>query len=166
MKKLTGVLTILAVMAGMMMMSGCELFNAVKDYYKSTYDVWYLYNKEVNVEIAEESETATDGILNDAKVYVKFKPEYGMDVLVCTTKEQSISYLGGAYEVKANLTTGGTKHYDEDEKINRGTWIAMVESGKFTRQDPPKIDVDLDTLMKGNFNLRRLLLKLLTNYLE
>ena len=166
MKKITGILAVLAVLAGTILTASCDLYDQIKDYYEATYNTWYVYNKEVSVPVAGEDSNATDGMLNNAKVYVKFNPDDGLDVLVCTKQAQKISYLGGLYEVEGTVTTGGSKHYAPDATVNRGSWIAMIEAGNFKKETPPEINVSLDDLMNGNFNLKRILVKLLLGYLD
>ena len=83
-----------------------------------------------------------------------------------TTQKQTIDFMGIGYEVEASVTTGAEKHYDKSSTVNSASWVVMMESGNFTREDPPKIDVSLEDLMNGKMNFKKLLVKLLLGSLE
>ena len=163
MKKIINVLLALAVFAGAFMLSGCG--EGADEFISHTYNVWYKYNKDVDVPVADKTSNANDGILKGAQVYVRYDTTKGLEVLVCTTKTQEISYLGGAYTVQADVTTGGSKLYPPEE-FGRGKWTSLMLLGKFVREDPPAITVKLDDLMEGNFNPKRILAEFLLQMLE
>lgn len=163
MKKIMNVLLAVALLAGAVMMCGCT--QNADEFISHTYDVWYKYNKEVDVPVAEKTSNSNDGILKGAQVFVKFNPDDGLTVLVCTTKTQQISYLGGAYTVDADVTTGGSKVYPPEE-FGRAKWTSLMLLGKFVKEEPPKVTVSLDTLMEGKFSLKRVLAEFLLQMLE
>ncbi len=164
MKKIINVLLALAVFAGAFMLSGCG--EGADEFISHTYNVWYKYNNEVDVPVAnaDSSDSSKDGVLKGSKVYVKYNPSNGLTVLVCTTKTQEISYLGGAYTVQADVTTGGSKIYPPEE-FGRGKWTSLMLLGKFVKEEPPAITVNLDDIMGGQFNLKRILTEFLINTL-
>ena len=163
MKKIMNVLLAVALLAGAVMMCGCS--QTADEFISNTYDVWYKYNKDVDVPVAEKTTNANDGILKGAQVFVKFNPDDGLTVLVCTTKSQEISYLGGAYTVEADVTTGGTRVYPPEE-FGRAKWTSLMLLGKFVREEPPVITVKLDDIMNGKFSLKRVLAEFLLQMLE
>ena len=165
MKKITRTLMVFAVLLGVFSITSCGLFESVKEALSETYDTWYVYNNDgnrlVSINLDGPDESATDGVLSDAEVYVKFNDEDGLDVLICTTKEQTISYLGGTYNVSTTLTTGATKNYPPSATINSASWLFMIDSGKFEEEEPPKIDITLEQVLNGEFSLKRFLVQLL-----
>ncbi|MBP5601310.1 MAG: hypothetical protein J6X78_01140 [Treponema sp.] len=165
MKKITRAFMILSIIVGILAVTSCNLIDSVKEAIEETYDTWYVYNRELSVPVAGENSSSSDGMLNNAQLYVRFDADDGLEVLVCTTKAQSISYLGGAYEVEANLTTGGKKEYSIQE-FGPVKWSALMATGRFEEDDPPKIDIQLDNVLNGQFNLKRLLAQLLLAQLE
>ncbi len=165
MKKITRAFMILSIIVGILAVTSCNLIDSVKEAIEETYDTWYVYNSELSVPVAGENSSSSDGMLNNAQLYVRFDADDGLEVLVCTTKAQSISYLGGAYEVEANLTTGGKKEYSIQE-FGPVKWSALMATGRFEEDDPPKIDIQLDNVLNGQFNLKRLLAQLLLAQLE
>ena len=157
MKKITAVLTVLAVMAGALMFTGCGVGNLISD----TYDSWYVYKKEVNVPVAGEDESSTDGILKNAQVYVRFNPTDGLDVRVCTTHTQTINFMGTGYEIETTQVTGADKHYPISAEVNVASWTIMQGTGNFIKEEAPEPSIKLDDILKGNFNLKRMLANLL-----
>ena len=141
------------------------MVDTVKEAIEETYDTWYVYDSELSLPIAEPNRDGSGGVLNNAQLYVRFDADDGLEVLVCTTKAQTISYLGGAYEVEANLTTGGKKEYST-EQFGPVRWSGLMATGRFEEEDPPKIDIQLDSVLNGEFNLKRLLAQLLLAQLE
>lgn len=165
MKKLMNVLLAVAVLAGAVMLTGCE--GGADEFISHTYNVWYKYNGEVDVPVANADSTnsSKDGVLKGSQVYVKYNTTNGLTVLVCTTKTQEISYLGGAYTVQADVTTGGSKVYPPEE-FGRAKWTSLMLLGNFVKEDPPAITVNLDDIMGGQFNLKRVLAEFLLKMLE
>ena len=157
MKKINGILIVLSILLATLFMTSCDTAPEL-DPFASTYDHWYVYYKPVNAPIANKdtNDASKDGILKDAKIYVKYNKTTGLDLMVINTKEQEIGYFGGAYTVKADVTTGATKNYPPEE-FEPAKWKALMLLGKFTVEEPPKITVDISTLLEGQFNMKRLL---------
>ena len=157
MKKLNGFLIVLSILLGTLFMASCDTAPEL-DPFASTYDQWYVYYKTVNAPIANKDaeDTSKDGILKDAKIYVKYNKTTGLDLMVVTTKAQEIGYFGGAYTVKADITTGATKNY-KPEEFEPTKWKALMLLGRFTVEEPPKITVDISQMLEGQFNMKRLL---------
>ncbi len=165
MKKISKAFMVLSIIVGALAFTSCGFFDSVKEAIEETYDTWYVYDGELSLPVAGEDTKSTDGMLSNANLYVKFDPDNGLEVVVCTTKAQTISYLGGAYEVEANLTTGGKKEYPV-ENFGPVKWSGLMAMGKFVEDEPPKIDIQLDNILKGQFNLKRLLAQLLLAQLD
>ena len=164
MKKLLNILLVLTALTGALMLTSCT--NDLDEILSPTYNTWYKYTKTTNLAVAnaDSSDASKDGVLKDAQLYVRFNPDDGIEILVCTKKEQTISYLGGAYNVKADVVTGGSKKYGPEE-FGRGKWYALICLGSFVKEEPPTITVNLDNLMDGQFNLKRVLAEFLLNTL-
>ena len=164
MKKLLNILLVLIAFTGTIMLTGCQ--NDLDQILGPTYDTWYKYTKTTNLAVAnaDESDSSKDGVLKNAQLYVRFNPDDGIEILVCTSQEQTISYLGGAYNVKADLVTGGSKKYSASE-FGRGKWYALICLGSFVKEEPPTISVNLDNFLDGQFNLKRVLAEFLLNTL-
>ena len=154
------VLLVAAVLLGTMVVTGCGLR------LEETYDTWYKYDREVDLPVAnaDTSDSSADGVLKNAQIYVRFNPDDGLEILVCTTKSQTISYLGGAYTVDADITTGGSKIYPASE-FGTKQWAALILLGSFEEKNPPQITVNLDNMLDGQFNLKRVLAEFLLNNL-
>ena len=162
MKKTRVFLMIMSVLFAALCVAGCQ--QQEPELFTETYDKWYVYNKEIDAPIAnaDANNPNKDGVLHNAKVYVKFNKNDGLTMLVATTKTQTIEYLGGAYTVQADVTTGATKTYSTDE-FSAKKWKALILFGNFSREEPPTITVDLSDLMGGQFNMKRLLAEWLLN---
>ena len=161
MKKIAGVFVILSVIIVSMVATSCGIFDRAKESLEETYNIWYKYNREVNVPLGE---TEAGGTLSDAEVYVQYDADDGLTILICTTQAQEISYLGGAYSVTADVTTGAEKKYSADE-FRPAKWMALIASGNFEEEDPPTITVKLDDILGGNLSLKRFLINLAANKL-
>ena len=164
MKKLLNTLLVLIALAGTFMLTGCA--NDLDEILAPTYDTWYKYTKTTNLAVAnaDSNDASKDGVLKNAQLYVRFNPDDGIEILVCTSQEQTISYLGGAYNVKADVVTGGSKKYSASE-FGRGKWYALICLGSFVKEEPPTITVNLDNFLEGQFNLKRVLAEFLLNTL-
>lgn len=169
MKKIASVFAVLTVLLGVITITGCDLFEDVKDRIEDKYDTWYMYNnngkKYVQIQLDSSDEGETEGLFKNAQVFIKFNPDDGLDVLICSTQQQTISFLGGAYTTEAEMTTGATKNYPPSTTINTASFLAMLETKKFEKEDPPKIDMTLEQVLNGKFNLKRFLVQLLAGKL-
>ncbi len=163
MKKIGSILLVLSVLLSTLVITGCT-DDPELDPFVSTYDKWYRYKKTVDVPVADKdsSDSAKDGVLKGAEVYVRYNPDDGLELKICTTQKQTISYLGGAYEVEADVTTGATKTFED---FSAGRWKALMLLGSFTKEEPPKITVDLSETLKGKLNLKRVLAEFILNNL-
>ena len=160
MKKITKIFMVCAVLLGTIAMTGCGLN------LEETYDTWYKYDREVDLPVAnaDASDSDADGVLKNAQIFVRFNPNDGLEILVCTTKTQTISYLGGAYTVDADVTTGGSKVYGPSE-FGTGKWKLLMLLARFKEEEPPTITVNLDNVLDGQFNLKRVLAEFILNNL-
>ena len=163
MKKIGSILLILSVLLSTLFITSCSE-DPELDPFANTYDKWYLYKKTVDVPVADKdtADTNKDGVLKGAKVYVKYNTSNGLEVMVVTTQKQTISYLGGAYEVEADVTTGGSQTFED---FASAKWKGLILLGSFIKEDPPTITVDLSSALKGKLNLRRVLAEFILNNL-
>ena len=142
MKKITGILALLAVLAGTMIMSGCDLFSDVRDYMTQSYNKWYKYtgSTEINIPLgADEEEESGNGsqTLKNAEFYVYFDPNAGLTVAVQSTKQQDVE-LFGIVSQTMTVTMGGTKLYPI-ETFGEGRWIALKNLVSLTPCEAPKV---------------------------
>jgi len=165
MKKLFAMTAGLAILAAVLF-TGCNLLEQLKEEFLLDYDTWYEYNSEVSVPVIGESTSDTGGMLNNARVFIYYNEEDGLKILVCTTKEQTITFEDLQYSVEANVTTGGQKEYSAEE-FGPGKWagLSALGAGCFEEEEPPELTVTLENLLEGNFNLKRLLANLLLGYI-
>lgn len=163
MKKIGSILLVLSVLLSTLVITSCS-DDPELDPFASTYNKWYVYTDTVNVPVADEdtSDATKDGILKDAKIYVRYNTDEGLELKVVTTQKQTISYLGGAYEVEADVTTGATKTFED---FSSGRWKTLILLGSFTKKEPPEITVDLSDGLKGNLKLKRVLAEFIINNL-
>ena len=163
MKKIGSILLILSVLFTTLFVTACS-DDPELDPFANTYDKWYLYKKAVDVPVADSdtADTTKDGVLKGAKVYVKYNTDDGLELMVVTTQKQTISYLGGAYEVEADVTTGASQKFEDFKKSK---WKALILLGSFIKEDPPKITVDLSNGLNGKLNLKRVLAEFILNNL-
>ena len=163
MKKIGSVLIILSVLLSTLVITGCS-DDPELDPFANTYDKWYLYKNTVDVPVADKdtADATKDGVLKGAKVYVKYDLDEGLELKVVTTQKQTISYLGGVYEVEADVTTGATKTFED---FSSAKWKTLILLGSFVKEEPPKITVDLSQKLNGKLNLRRVLAEFILNNL-
>ncbi len=162
MKKITCIFVVLAVLVGSLMMMGCGANDILAD----TYDTWYVYKRAVNVPSGEDDNSEANGMLKNAKVYVKFNKTNGLDVRVCSTVQSTVTFGGIPYEIQTDQTAGADMHYAIDTKVNSVTWGIMLATGNFIKEEPSNVTITLDNLVKGEFNFKRFLAQLLLGTLD
>ena len=143
MKKITGVITILAVLAGTLLATGCGLGEAIR----ATYYKWYKYTGDVKINIPLGSDANADDkgdglhTLKDAEFYVYFDPDEGLTLAVQSEKTENVEMLGGLFSTDVEVTMGGTKQYPTS-KFGVGNWTTLKTTVTLTACDAPKVYSD------------------------
>ena len=168
MKKSNSLFAVLAIVCGMLMMSGC-VFN---DPFAETYDTWYKYNSTVDVPTGtdgSEDDSAT-GSLKGAEVYIYFDGESKLIVAIQKETTSTVDVPGshGLLQTDVTLTTGGVKEYQK----GKTTWDTIYSFGSWTRvSQPPKIYsnpedcVDFTDALSNGIQWKKVLRRLLINKL-
>lgn len=158
MKKIMKILLAAALLAGAVMMTGCNFGD-------ETYDTWYKYNGEIkNLPVADKGTSAgADGMMENAQLYVRYNDDEGLTICVVTTTKQTISCAGGLVEIPdVEVAVGGEKKFAKSD-FGPTRWQFLVRLGDFIEEDPPKYNNVPE--LTANFNLRRILLEFLINTL-
>ena len=138
MKKITKLIAVFSLVAGVIMMCGCGLKSAID----ATHNKWYKYNKEGGIDIPLGSDTSADAAsaldLKNAEFYVYFDDDKGLLVAVQSTKSENVELYKGLMSTTVDVTVGSTKQYTKDE-FGTGKWTTMIALGNFTPCNAPKI---------------------------
>jgi hypothetical protein len=162
MKKITNILIILGVLAAAFVATSCGAMD-------HTYDKWYKYEHTGTISLpvanADENDSTKDGMLKNAELYVRYNATNGLTLRAITKTAQTVSFAGGAYEIQGvEMTAGGEKTYDPSE-FGPVKWSALIRLGSFVPEEPPAITIDISTALKGQFNLKRIILEVLIGML-
>lgn len=170
MKKITNILIILGVLAAAFVATSCGAMD-------HTYDKWYKYEHtgDLSLPIANAGKIDPDGsddpsnkgngMLEKAELYVRYNATNGLTLRVITESQQTISFAGGAYEIPGvSMTTGGEMTYGPSE-FGPVKWSALIRLGSFVPEEPPAITLDISQYLKGQFNLKRIILEVLIGML-
>ena len=171
MKKTLTAMISLFVLLGAVMLTGCSK-EIREGLLEETYDTWYQVKKgstsTFNIPIADKDpdNASNDGVMKNAQIYVRYNPDSGLELTFATTQSQSINYLGGLYQVKTDVTTGGTKTFSAEE-FSVEKWGLLFFSGKLKKANPPEITVDISKkITNGSFNPKRILAEWLLQMIE
>ena len=170
MKKLTKLVAAMALLAGILMLTGCGLN------IKKTYNHWYKYEGDQTLDIPlgnigssdDESDSSKTGAIKNAEFYVYYSQSEGLTVAVQTKSTENIEIAGGLKTVQTTITTGGTKKYPDFEASK---WAALMLLGSFEQCSAPKIVADPEScvnitdIIDGEIQWKKVLKKILINKL-
>ncbi len=135
MKKISRIVTVIAALACVLMMSGC----GIKDAITQTYDQWYKYNGTLDIPLGQDEESAdTIGTLENAEFYIYFNEDEGLTVAVQTTKEENVSVLGGLVQYPMETIFGSVKNFDTS-KFGATSWSGLMILGNFKKSSEPAV---------------------------
>ena len=144
MKRTTKAFIILSILAVALIVTGCNLFNSVKEAVEQTYNTWYIYSGDKTISIplgsdadAEDDSSSTKSLEN-VELYVYYDNEDGLTVAVQAKTEQNVELLGGLASKKTTVYTGGTKKYTK-EQFSPLKWTALMTNISFEEDDEPKV---------------------------
>ena len=148
MKKITRAFLFTFILASMLAVTGCNLFNSAKNVIESTYDTWYVYtgNQTINIPLGANADDESDTVgksLNDVELYVYFDSDEGLKVAVQAETEQNVELLGGLASKKITTYTGGTKQYTK-EQFGAVKWAALITNVSFEEADEPEVSAHPD----------------------
>ena len=148
MKKITRAFLFTFILASMLVVTGCGLFDRAREAVEETYDTWYLYTGEQTLSIPlgsdadDESDTVTKS-LDNVEFYVYFDADDGLKVAVQAETEQNVELLGGLATKKITTYTGGTKQYTK-KQFGAVKWAAMMSTVPFEEADEPEVSANPD----------------------
>ena len=136
MKKITRAFLFTFILASMLAVTGCNLFNSAKNVIESTYDTWYLYtgNQTINIPLGANADDESDTVgksLNDVELYVYFDSDEGLKVAVQAETEQNVELLGGIKKKKITTYTGGTVK-----------WAALIANVSLEESEEPEVSAN------------------------
>ena len=143
MKNITKAFIILSVFAVSLILTGCNLFERVKDAVEQTYDTWYIYSGDKTISIPlgsdadAEDDTSTKS-LDDVELYVYYDSDEGLTVAVQAKTEQNVELLGGLASKKITTYTGGTKKYTK-EQFGPVKWTTLMTNVHFEEDYEPAV---------------------------
>ncbi len=148
MKKLTKLFAGLVIIAGIVMITGCNLFEQAKEAVESTYNTWYVYtgDKTINIPLgsdADDENGTSAKQLEDVEFYVYYDGDDGLQIAVQAETEQNVELLGGLLSQKTTIYTGGTKQYSK-EQFGAVKWTGMISSFPFEEADEPEVSANPD----------------------
>ena len=143
MKKISKIFVGLIVLAGIVMTTGCNLFNQAKEAVESTYDTWYLYTGDQTISIplgsnADDEDGTSTKSLDNVEFYVYYDEDDGLKIAVQAETEQNVELLGGLASKKITTYTGGTKQYTK-EQFGPVKWAALITNVSFEEADEPEV---------------------------
>ena len=148
MKKIGKIFVGLIVLAGIVMTTGCNLFNQAKEAVESTYDTWYLYTGDQTISIplgsnADDEDGTSTKSLDNVEFYVYYDEDDGLKIAVQAETEQNVELLGGLAQKKLTTYTGGTKQYSKDD-FKPYKWAGMISTFPFEEADEPEVSAHPD----------------------
>ena len=170
MKKISKLITILALFASVFMICSCGL----KDAIDATHNKWYKYNNENGVTVpfgddtSENSTTAAS--LSGAEFYLYFDDDDGLLVVLQKDSIQSVDLAGGLLTQDITVTTGAKKQYTK-EQFDSVRWGVLAASGKIVPCDTPtfiaKHDgcIDLSEAINNGIQWKKVLRQILIDQL-
>ena len=170
MKKITKLIAVLSLVAGVIMMSGCGLKEAID----ATHNKWYKYNSAegVNVDLGDDTSesSATVATLKGADFYLYFDDEKGLLVVVQKDKVETVDLAGGLLTTDITVTTGAQKQYTK-QQFGSVQWGTLVASGKIIPSDTPKFIsdhshcIDVSEALGNGIQWKKVLRNILINQL-
>ena len=170
MKKICKLIAVLSLVAGVMMMCGCGLKNAID----ATHNKWYKYNSAdgIDVPLGEDSSdsSATAATLSGADFYLYFDDDDGLLVVVQKDTVQTVAVAGGLLEQDVTITTGAKKQYTK-QQFGTVKWATLVARGKISPSDKPKLIsnpngcIDITEALGNGIQWKKVLRNILINQL-
>lgn len=119
MKKITRTFVVLTVLLGVLSLTGCGLFESVKEALEESHDTWFKYTGDTQIDIPLGSDADADEksaaahTLQDVELYLYFDADEGLTVAVQSSYNQNVDVLGGLVTQTVTMYTGGTKTYTD-----------------------------------------------------
>ena len=170
MKKISKLIAVLSLIAGVIMMSGCGLKSAID----ATHNKWYKYvsAEGVSVPIGDDTSesSVTAATLSGADFYLYFDDDDGLLVVVQKDSVQSVDIAGGLLTQDITITTGAKKQYTK-QQFGTVRWATLVASGKIEPSDTPKFIsdhsscIDVSEALGNGIQWKKVLRNILINQL-
>ncbi len=146
MKKFLKIMTATAVLLCGLALTGCGLKQIVKETAESSYNQWFKYMSDKQIDIPLVASTSADTedaaestqTLKNAELYFYFNPDAGLTVAVQSVTTQDVEMLQGLLSTKVDFVVGSTKEYTLQE-FGKYKWAALWGSGKVEEASAPKI---------------------------
>ena len=182
MKKYVKIFAVTAVLLAGLFVTGCGFAKAIKDTIESTYNQWYKYNSnsEINIPVLAydvEDEDDTDesvSKLKNAEIYIKYENSDDLFIVaVQSTTTQTVELLQGLYSQDMDIVMGAKKNFEKSE-MTSANWAALVAAystlwanGKLEATSAPKIVTnESECIVLGSENKPKIQWKkFLANYL-
>ena len=170
MKKISKLIAVLSIVAGVIMMCGCGLKSAID----ATHNKWYKYVSAEGVSVPIGDDTSDSSLttttLKGADFYLYFDDDKGLLVVVQKDSIQSVDIAGGLLTQDITVTTGAQKQYTK-EQFGTAKWATLVASGKIAPSDTPKFIsnhsncIDISEALGNGIQWKKVLKQILINQL-